>query len=437
MRDRYSLNPESTRTLLHRWFVRYNPLYFFSALCVLGGVFLCSRGLGEPNLSRERLFLALTVQAYELLLLAGAALLHRKAKQTRPAVILAVLEVFFLFDWTFQTEVFAAMKECEGLYFAPVWLVLAALKLGALVWIFRLRPSLSACALAFLGLVGLGSWPQLIQVLPDHCGSVHLAATWFGAMLAALAVLLPPRVVGTVPFGRWGRTVLRRGFRAFWAVGAGFYLVHLAGWAVQFSTPLTWAHAVPFILLSALMVRREAVAWGAALVAVLVALLVPATLWFTALGAAAMLTVMALRLKQRRLWSGMVLAAEIAAWTLGWSGGPAPEAVIWLHVAAALVLAVMALRWRMVTPGLASALALLPVARTLRPETPLEWGITLLAAGFLALILGVALNWDRRAAGGDDAQDPPQQEPGSGPRPEPESVPVARLLGPRSARSGA
>ncbi len=38
---------QELRDLVHRWFVRYNPLYFFSAASMLLGVYLVSRGLDE------------------------------------------------------------------------------------------------------------------------------------------------------------------------------------------------------------------------------------------------------------------------------------------------------------------------------------------------------------------------------------------------------
>ena len=91
------------RRLLYRWFVEYNPLYFFSALCVLAGVLLVSRALPEAGLEGGRLILAGVVQLYELLLIGAAALLFRVAGQRRPAVMLAIVAIPFLFDWTFQT----------------------------------------------------------------------------------------------------------------------------------------------------------------------------------------------------------------------------------------------------------------------------------------------------------------------------------------------
>jgi hypothetical protein len=381
--------------------VRYNPLYFFSALCVLGGVFLVSRGLG-PRARDGRLALAVTVQVYELLLLAGAALLHRGARQTRPAVILAMVQVFFLFDWSFQTEFLAA---AGGPAAAGLWLALAVIKLAALAWIFRLQVSPKAMAVAGLGLAGLVFSPQLVMMSGDRAAGAHLAATWYAAALLALGLLLAPRVGTRDQLGTWGRTVLRRCLRAFWVAGAGFYLLHLAAWTVQFSVPLSPAHAVPLLLVSALTVRHEVAAWAAAAAALGVALLDPGTFAAAPAGAAAITALCAWRLGKRRLWAGTVLAAELALWTLSWSGGAFPEPVLWLHLAAALPLLVMALCWSSAFFWAATAVAVLPLVREYAPTSALEWGVALLAVGFLALVAGVALNWAKRGTAAPGPRD--------------------------------
>ncbi|MHC4915642.1 MAG: hypothetical protein ACYTGB_09135 [Planctomycetota bacterium] len=383
---------DSESGIVHHWFVRYNPLYFFSALCVLGGVFLVSHGLG-PRAREGRLALAATVQVYELLLLAGAALLYRGARQTRPAVILAMLEVFFLFDWSFQTEFLAA---AGGPAAGGFWLALAGVKIAALAWIFRLRVPLPALAVAGLGLTGLVFSPQLIRVSGDHAAGAHLAATWFAAALLGLGLSLPLHVTARDRLGSWAQTVLSRSVRVFWVAGAGFYLVHLAAWSVQFSVPLTAAHAVPFLLIVPLLFDQEAVAWISVGAALLVALLHPPTFAAAPTGAAVVMGICAWGLARRRLWAGVVLAAELALWTLSWSGGALPGPVPWVHLASALVLLVLALCWSSPFFGAATAVSLLPLGREYAPGNVLEWGVTLLAVGFLALVAGVAFNWNRR-----------------------------------------
>jgi hypothetical protein len=416
MTDRLPQPHTPVQKLVHRWFVRYNPLYFFSSLSVLAGVFLVSRGLEELRSASGYYALSGTVQVYELLLLAGAALLHRVAKQSRPAVILAVLEVFFLFDWTFQTEVMATMSG-----FAPLlavgWVALAILKLAALAWIFRLRLSWPAGVAALLGFAALAFIPSLMQSLEAHRDLLHLGATWFAAALVGLVMLTRAPIATSARLAPWGRTVLRRSIRAFWVAGAAFLGVHLIAWSVLFTVPVTWAHAVPFLLLSALLVRHEGTAWLGTLVALLVALNQPQTLWVTAGAAAAILAICSWRLDKRRLLVGAVLAAELAVWTYAWTGEGVPKALIWVHLVAAVAVAVIGLRWRLYVAIPGVLLALAPVARQLAPTTTMEWGIGLLAVGFLALVAGVALNWDRRHHDSHPPEEPIEapQEPATRP----------------------
>ena len=57
-------------------------------------------------------------------------------------------------------------------------------------------------------------------------------------------------------------------------------------------------------------------------------------------------------------------------------------------------------RFRLSSAVLAVLLVLLPSVPLLLPGSTLEWGITVLAVGFLALVLGVAINWRLRHGSG-------------------------------------
>ncbi|RYE82870.1 MAG: hypothetical protein EOO75_20050, partial [Myxococcales bacterium] len=50
--------------LLRRWFVHYNPLYLASAMLVLVGLTLVSRGLVEQGSQRGQLGVALLAEVY-------------------------------------------------------------------------------------------------------------------------------------------------------------------------------------------------------------------------------------------------------------------------------------------------------------------------------------------------------------------------------------
>ena len=70
---------------IYYWFVQYNPFFFFSALCVLIGMYLVTTGLSDWYTGQ--LVLASVMNVYELCLILGAVLLFRVAGKRRPGVI--------------------------------------------------------------------------------------------------------------------------------------------------------------------------------------------------------------------------------------------------------------------------------------------------------------------------------------------------------------
>jgi hypothetical protein len=379
------------RSLAHYWFVQYNPLYFFSALCILTGILLVSRDLVELGWERERLLLAAVLQAYEILLILGGALLFRTPGQRRPAVILGLLESVFLFDCTLQVEVLSALGRHHLL---AAWVALVALKVGALLWAFRLKPSLGALALLVLGALGLAGTPALLSAGHVDPQTVHLAATWYFATLVALLLCQRPSVRCTVRLDRWGKTVLRRSLMAAGTLWLGLYGAHLVAWSVLFDVELGLPHAAPFVLLLPFLARHETWAWIGALGALASSAASPPTVSTTALMVALALGWLGRDTRRGRLWVGAVLAVYLAAWTAGWQGGPLPEPPLWLAVGTAAVLVVMAWRLRLLMAALlAPVVTLLGVGRYLRELGPQGWGILLLVAGFYSLIVGIGLNW--------------------------------------------
>src|SRR5262245_49360283 len=107
MPDRREGESLAARAVLRHWFVHFNPLYLLSASCVLLGVFLVNRSLDRlpaDGLDGPRLALFAAIQAYEALIVAGAAFLVHRARTVRPAVLLVLLEMVFLFDGTLRPE---------------------------------------------------------------------------------------------------------------------------------------------------------------------------------------------------------------------------------------------------------------------------------------------------------------------------------------------
>ncbi len=122
----------------------------------------------------------------------------------------------------------------------------------------------------------------------------------------------------------------------------------------------------------------------------------PATASTTAAFAGLALSWLAHREERPRLLVGAVISFYFAALTLGWSEGALPEPPLWLGLTTAAVLAGLLAVRPSLTALLAMVAILMPHARMLTPRGQLETGIALLALGFVALVLGVAINWDRR-----------------------------------------
>ncbi|MBN1673709.1 MAG: hypothetical protein JXR37_21860 [Kiritimatiellae bacterium] len=384
------------RELLQYWFVRYNPLYFFSALCVLGGVFLMSRGIDLAGVAHGPLMLAGVMEVYQFLILAGAALLYWRTPQKRPAVILGVMQVFFLFDCTFQTEALGACG-LPGAMASAVWALLFGVKLFALILIFGLVPSGPAFFLPLLAGLGVAAAPHLLSLPLVDKGAVHLALMWLGVGLLTVWRLAKPKVQPRDPLDDWGTIVLRRAVNGAWSMWGLFYLIHLVAWVLQFNIALTRAHAVSLVILAAVFARRERWVWAGAMATVLFGLLYPSSLFCATAGlVAAVLAAQAWALRNGRLWVGAALALHLAGWTVGWAGGPLACPPLWLTVATMTVLLGLAVWWRKWFPFCCACLVVLPSVLKFLPRNVFEWGIAVTFLGFIALVVGVAINWDLR-----------------------------------------
>src|SRR5689334_12574966 len=139
--DRGGSAPVDLRAVVRHWFVHFNPLYLLSAFCVLTGVFLVNRSLDrlpEEAFDWQHLALFAVVQAYEALVVCGAAFLARRARAVRPAVLLVLLEALFLFDGTLRLESLLLRSPLRfGL--TLLWLALIPLKVWAMATALRVR----------------------------------------------------------------------------------------------------------------------------------------------------------------------------------------------------------------------------------------------------------------------------------------------------------
>ncbi len=392
---------ERVRQIVYDWFVRYNPLYFFSALCILFGTYLVSQGLVSVGWLRGQVLLTGVIQVYEILLIAAAAFLFRKLGQNRAATILGLMEVVFLFDPTFRIEVAATLDQVTatpgnvGHILAIIWAVLVGVKLLMLTWAFELKLSKIAFSVPVLAAIGIAWTSQELATAGVSKDIIHLLATWFGVGLITFVFRKRPAIPCMFTFDEWGQTVLRRSIKAAWIIWGGLYFFHLFTWLHLFDIRVTIAHLTSLILLVPLLSKHEQLVWAGGIGTLAAAALDPSTVSLSALAVGTILAWQTWHLPQKRLAIGTVLALYIAAWTLGWQQWPLPEFNLWLSLAAGVVLVGLAWRLRLPIALLPLLAGVYPAIQVAHSMSMLERGIGLLAVGFLALIAGVAINWSQ------------------------------------------
>lgn len=406
------------RGLLWRWFVRYNPLYFFSALCVLSGVHLISVDLYESGWLGGRLFLLGALQAYEVLLLVGVAVLFRTEKGRRAATILAIVAVALLFDPTFQIEAVTTVGQGDPAI-GLLWAALAAAKLATLARVLRLESAGRAVLAGALGAAGLAGFASLLAHRVAPAPLVLLGATWYASAILCWVARTRPCSSSSAGLDEWGRTVLRRAQMAAVLGWTALYLYHVVQWSRIYDVTLTSAHLAPLVLVIAFAGRQEATAWVGAAMTIVWSLSMPAAVMPASVAAAAALLWLAWHGGPRRLVTGGVCAAFVAAAALGWREGGPPEPELWLVAQTALVLIVVAWLHRLPSAGIVGgAIVLAGGARYALTLGRLGAGTLLVIVGFAALVVGIVLERERGRTlppGGTAGRWPLEQAPAGGP----------------------
>ena len=428
----------ATRRLLYRWFVEYNPLYLVSALLVLGGLMMISRGQADQGtMSPEVGAIPVIAEVYAAVLIAGAALLTRLG-QRRPAVMLALITALYQCDLTLFTER-SVYLGFAGALAALAWLVVFVVKLYALAWAMRVRLSRSAMAVAAFGALGLAVLPHgLSQGDPSRTSA--LIALWIFALFAA-GLWTSRAVTSLVELDAWGRTVLARVVKATWLMWATLALIHVVFWCVAYRvSPLVLLPAA--LLLATRWMHSEAAVWCAATGTLLfVGWRMPGSMSSVALMSASVLCLRALRrptwiddatdeprstapyrvprtgeppqrrpatlvfLRETRdamlrLLIGSFCGVYLSAWMSGWSGGSLPEHVILLDLlltAAAAVVIWRAHAWIALAPLVSVVLHLAVQRRHLTaPASPAQWGGAAVGLGFGLLVASRVVSWRLR-----------------------------------------
>jgi hypothetical protein len=432
-----------------RWFVEYNPLYLVSALLVLGGLMMISRGQADQGtMSPEVGAIPVIAEAYAAALIVGAALLTRLG-QRRPAVLLALITVLYQGDLTLFTERSVYLGSAGALA-ALAWLLVFIVKLYALAWAMRVRVSRSAAAVAAFGALGVAVLPRALDQ-GDPARASALVALWVFALFAA-GLWSSRAVTSAVDLDAWGRTVLARTVKATWAIWAVLALIHVVFWCVAYQvSPLVLLPVA--LLLATRWMDREATVWGAVTGTLLfVGWGMPGAMSSVALMAAGALGLRALRRPtwiepgidearstapyrvprtgeppgkrpsilyfareardaRFRLLVGALSAVYLAAWTSGWSGGSLPEHVIALDLllAAAAALVVWRARaWVALAPVATMTLHLAIQTKHLTaPASPAQWGGSAVGLGFGLLVLSLLVSWRLRAVTSSAGDGPP------------------------------
>lgn len=391
------------RALLLRWFVQYNPLFTLSALCVLGGVFALAGGLGDQG----DLALTAILEAYQWLLLGGAALLYRRLARRRSGTILGLLALAYVTDPTLQL---AAMTAAGHAWGNVAWVLLLACKLRALAWALQLRVNAGAVVMALAGGATLAVLPVLrVWATGGNAGTWTLWLCGLTAGLGVLWRLSTPQVHSQVPLSEFGQTVLRR-MRVVLVVGLVLALLYHGGNAalgVGLST--LWAPLGVALLVTVRANTNGAQLWlrvGVALLLtvlaprglgtqhaqVLVMVLAAVALWFNGGG---------------RRWgsAAAVVLAWVALrqeWLLAWPSGVQPVGPVLLASALGVVALWRRRAWNTVLAlGVVWAPLVSQQWAMAAPLPPWAVGLGLLCVGFGLLLAGVLLHgvygWGEKA----------------------------------------
>ncbi len=402
--------------LIHYWFVQYNPLYFFSAFCVLAGVSLLALEIDgsavggiDRDWSLAQVFLFAIIQFYELLLIAAAGFLVHKIGLMRPAVILMLLEGLFLFDCTFRLETISHLG-LIGTVLSIVWVILVPIKIWLLGVALRIHiPKMVIWILAG-GAAGIALMLQTLGIPDIDRSMIILTATWWGAGLFAIAVIAKPRIFHPGPSEGATEDVCRRIAKSLLILLGGVYFYHVLNYVIWVGLDdgliISPMIGTAFLMV-ALLRADEREIWAGTALSLVAAFLYPPAAFAMCVLATVVLLYRARQSGKARFVVGAVLSGYLATWALTWTGGQLPPPPIWSTVVAGSLLGYLA--WKLREPTAILVLVAGGLWITTRfdfnpmhllPQSRLGLGILLVTVGFLALTVGVWVNWWFRSPSG-------------------------------------
>ncbi len=395
--------------LIHYWFVQYNPLYVFSALCVLGGVYFLALELDgstvagtNRNWSLGQAFLFAVIQLYELLPIAAAGFLVHKVGLIRPAIILMLLEGLFFLDCTFRLETISHLGVI-GIALTIVWVVMAPVKVWLLGRALCIDIPRTVIWLLAAAAVGLALMLQTLAMPDVNRAMIILIATWWGAALVGLAVILKPRISRSGTPGIASDNVSKRIAKSMLMLLGGIYFYHVFNYVawIGVDSELIFGPMIGTALLMVALLRvDEREIWMGAGLSLLSSLTYAPAAFPMFVLATVVLLYRARQSGNARFIVGAVLTGYVATWVFAWTGEQPPMPPMWSTVVAGSLLAYLAWKLREPTAALVLAVGGLGIAvrydfnpMYLLPQTRFGMGIVLIAGGFLALMAGVWVNW--------------------------------------------
>ena len=381
--------------LMYKWFVKYNPLYFISAMCFIFGVFLVSRGMHTIEGIDGQIILTAVIESYEMLLLVGSFVLYRKISQHRPATILAVLNIVFLFDCTFQTEHISTLGYLGGIS-SVIWLLLFVAKLKTLMWIFRLKVPVVGFLVPVLAALGIVGTPYLLDYTNLDKSIIHLAITWYGVMLAVLVLWFRPAVVSKDKLDPQKEVILLRISNAAWLIWGGLYLYHIISWIRIWDIVIPLAHVAPLFIITPFITDEEGFTWAGCTLAILFSVNTPSLFGLTALLAAMVFCLKGWQNQQPRLYMGALLALHFSLSSFGAESHSLSDPPLWLAVSTGLGLVAIGWIYRLISAFLIVLVGVFVFWNPRGPQGIMEWGSLLITIGFATLIGGILMNWKLR-----------------------------------------
>jgi hypothetical protein len=191
------------RPLALRLFVDFNPFYILSAICMLFGVFALNDSFTwSPIPNRNLLTVLGMINVYEVMLIGLALVLLRRSVR-RDALVLMLIEAFFLADVGFLNIELSGLSLKLGLTVNALLLLAAVAKALVLFRAARIRLLDGRLAFVLVQLLVLFVVPGVISVIGKrHDTFVHPLVLYAGWWTAGLLPVVYAALVGSADIFR-------------------------------------------------------------------------------------------------------------------------------------------------------------------------------------------------------------------------------------------